>query len=135
MKAVLLLLLLLALTSATATNLLRGRSDPKTVETKKRDDLRYLFFGTSRTYGSALKNVMKERFSYLMSPDSTNVEIPDGMSPYPARCCYTMVGKSEIYDVIVLEWMPVYFETTFEFAKRLHKRFPNATLSFWISGP
>jgi len=70
---------------------------------------------------------MKGRFSYLMSPDSTNVAIPGGMSHYPARCCYTMlVGESEIYDVIVLEWPPISFGTTFELAKRLRQRFPNA---------
>ena len=125
-KAVLLLLLLFAFTTATvtATDLLRGRSDPKTVE-KKSNDLRYLFFGTSRTFGSFLPD-MKERFSYLMSPDSTNVAIPGGQSPYPARCCYTMVGESEIYDVIVLEWSAVFFKTTIELAKRLRQRFPNA---------
>ena len=125
-KAVLILLLLLAFTTATvtATDLLRGRSDPKTVE-KKSNDLRYLFFGTSRTFGSFLPD-MKERFSYLMSPDSTNVAIPGGQSPYPARCCYTMVGESEIYDVIVLEWTPIFFDTTIELAKRLRQRFPNA---------
>ena len=52
--------------------------------------------------------------------------IPGGQSPYPARCCYTMVGESEIYDVIVLEWTPIFFETTIELAKRLRQRFPNA---------
>ena len=133
MKAVLFLLLLSALTTATATDLLRGRSDPKTVETKKSDDLRYLFFGTSITFGSCLTD-MNERFSYLMSPNSTNVAIPGGQSPYPARCCYTMVGESEIYDVIVLEWSPMFFETTIELAKRLRQRFPNAyiiVLEMW----
>ena len=115
--------------------------DPKTVTQKGKEggphddssQLRFLFFGTSRTYGALLSNPSKSAFPFLLSPSATNLAINAGSSLYPSHCAASMLEDTfGAYDVIVLEFEPTkrYYPDTMKLAVRLRQRFPNALIIF-----
>lgn len=136
-----LLLLVILIKGAESTDL----SDPRSVE-YKHDALKFLFFGTSRSYGTLL--TMNERkilsFPYLLSKNATNLSIPAGTSIYPSLCVYSMIdkefGQEDAFDVIVIEFLPhppKIHAATVKLANRLKHRYPMARILFlntWLLG-
>lgn len=114
--------------------------DPKTVEEKPMgksldaySQLKFLFFGTSRTVGTMLNDPLSDAFPYLLSPNATNLAIAAGISKYPSHCAASMLKNhaEESFDVIVLEFPPHFWVYTFKLAERLRERFPNALIIFF----
>ena len=91
--------------------------------------LRYLTFGTSRTWGSGLDDRFKEAYPYLMSPDVTNLAKRATGPAYPALCTQSLVG-TRLYDVIVLEYYMDNANKIIKLAQRLRGRFPDALILF-----
>jgi hypothetical protein len=103
MLAILLVLLVVGVDSQ-----LRGAQelllDPKTVTQKgppheDYSELRFLFFGTSRTRGSGIIN--KPLFPNIVSPTATNLAISASTSLYTSHCTASMLKETTgAFDVI-----------------------------------
>lgn len=91
-------------------------------------NLRYLAFGTSRTWGAGIGRDRHHAFPWQLSRDATNLAIRASGPEYPSLCTYSMVGDS-IYDVIVLEYYSD-VGNILQLAKRLRQRFPKAIMIF-----
>ena len=103
------------------------------------EDLKFLFFGTSRTYGTLLKDRLNEAFPFLLSPHTTNLAIPGSTPTFPCKCAESMirdVGKEdEAFDVIILEFDRPFFLETVWLVHRLRQRYPKAhiiILELWL---
>jgi lysophospholipase L1-like esterase len=121
--------------------------DPKSIEVKKphlfdlEEDysrLRFLFLGTSRTFGSELgTDRLTAAFPYLISPQSVNLAIPGSTPINPLKCSYSMIQPVEnntAFDVIVLEY-DVKLHLLVDLARRLRQRYPRALIiapQMWI---
>ena len=124
--------------------------DPKSVEEKgKHDysDLKFLFLGTSRTYGALLQDRERTAFPYLLHTNATNLGIPSSSSFYPSDCVSSMLKDygDEVFDLIVLEFIGPHIQKTLKLVTRLNtqvSRYPVclsrhvavddvATCSFW----
>jgi len=94
-------------------------------------NLRLVTFGTSRGYGSGMANPATESFTGLLN--GTNLAIRASTADYPAMCTYSMVNDN-IYDVIVIEYLPQSYHLTkealVELGKRLRQRFPEALIIY-----
>jgi hypothetical protein len=111
--------------------------DPKSTEPKNVvpvapdfNNLRFLYFGTSRTFGSGLplSERTKLTFPALVSTKFTDRSVPAGSAEYPSRCLYSIMKKVEdndSYDVIVLEFHR-HFADTVTLAGRLRQRYPRS---------
>jgi hypothetical protein len=112
-------------------------SDPKSIQPKrsaaevtaaKYGQLRFLFFGTSRTYGSLLEDT-SNAFPHLVAPSNGfNLGIPGGTAHYPSMCTYSMthpVENGDAFDVIVLEY-DLDGQFVVQLAQRLRHRYPEA---------
>lgn len=96
-------------------------------------ELKFLFFGTSRTYGAMLEDRATQAFPFLLGgANALNLGIPSGGPDHPLACTYSMLleHREESFDVIVLEYQNPFFSTTLQLAKRLRQRFPNALILF-----
>lgn len=97
-------------------------------------DLKFAFFGTSRTFGTFLKDPATTAFANVLGGDNgLNLGIPSGTPDHPRTCTYSMlrerdVPEDESFDVIVLEYPRPFLQSTTGLAKRLHQRFPNALI-------
>lgn len=153
MKLLIVTLLLFLLASPSFVNgvdddsHLRGRQlltvhqDPKSVEVKMTvhvDDhpnfsnLRFLFFGTSRTWGSGMPDRLNQAFPFLLHPNSTNLAIPGGHSLYPRSCTASMLKDLDgAFDVIIMEFAAIHFQYTLQLAQRLRKRYPHSVIYFF----
>lgn len=136
--------------AADSTTSLRGgrlSPDPKSVVTKQPPDeslaasdsenfynLRFLFFGTSRTYGVMLgDDRTTSAYPFLLSKKAVNLAIPAGSPYYPLKCAFSMMEEHEngdAFDVIVLEYNNIFSGSAYELAKRLRHRYPNALILF-----
>jgi hypothetical protein len=94
--------------------------------------LRFVAFGTSRTWGSGLKD-RYDAYPFLLSPNVTNLAIRAADCEYPSLCTMSMV-QDGIFDVILIEYNHVsqdkprkHFQ---RLAMRLRHRFPNAIIIF-----
>jgi hypothetical protein len=116
---------------------LAAKLDPKSVESKSTSaiqhefsNLRFLFMGTSRSYGVHLPDRLNEAFPYLLSPKAVNLAIPGSTPPYATKCAYSMVSPVEAgdaFDVVVLEYETFLPQVLF-LAKRLRQRYPKAVI-------
>lgn len=149
-------LLALGAVHAQGVGTLRGLAlDPKTVANKEIGDgnqqqqphdysnLKFLVFGTSRAYGSGIKDRENDPFAKQLSKAALNLGIPASTSEYPSQCVSSMLSSSsappnDAFDVIILEYPndPThYFPNTIKLAQRLRQRFPEALIIFmelWI---
>lgn len=116
--------------------------DPRTVDIKDRigdsdfSNLRYLIFGTSRSNDRSVSSFSKLLSNNKDAISSRNKNLASSSSPggtvsssYASQCCYSMMGRDDdkkIYDVIILEFSPEFFDATLQLAKRLRQRFPKA---------
>ena len=91
-------------------------------------DYRVLAFGTSRTWGSGLRN-RSLAYPYLLNPNATNLAIRASGPEVPAMCTYSLVGD-EIYDVIVFEYFMQADNKLITLVRRLRQRFPKSTFVF-----
>ena len=91
-------------------------------------DLRYIAFGTSRTWGSGLDN-RRQAFPFLLSEQATNLAIRAADATTPSLCTVSLV-KNAMADVILLEYNLQATPALIRLAKRLRGRFPKATIVF-----
>lgn len=94
--------------------------------------LRFLAFGTSRTYGVGIRSPYKS-FPYLLSRNNTkNVAMKASGPQYSALCTQTMVGNDDdgLYDVILFEYNLLADDYLEILARRLRARFPHAIMIF-----
>jgi len=97
-------------------------------------NLRVLSFGTSRTWGSGMKDPQKESFPGLLNPyNNKNLALRASDANYPAMCTYTLVGNYSFpYDIITIEYEPMSASATEHamtfLAKRLRQRYPDAII-------
>ena len=75
----------------------------KLQETETHSRLRAVTFGSSRTWGAAIKD--RENLSFAGLMGAKNLAIRASGPEYPALCTYSMIGDNDIYDVIVIEYM------------------------------
>jgi hypothetical protein len=75
----------------------------KLQETETHSRFRSVTFGSSRTWGAAIKD--RENLSFAGLMGAKNLAIRASGPEYPALCTYSMIGDNDIYDVIVIEYM------------------------------
>jgi len=92
------------------------------------ENLRYLIFGTSVSWGAGLEN-RNTAYPYLLSKNVKNLALRACGPNYPSVCTESMVGE-DVYDVIVLEYMTGSQDGLYPLARRLRKRFPEAKIIF-----
>lgn len=106
-------------------------SDFQDEEYYNEKDLRLVTFGTSRGYGSGLADPAKQCFTGLLN--GTNLAIRASTADYPALCAYSML-QEEVYDVIIIEYLPQSYshtrESLTELGKRVRQRFPDALIIY-----
>jgi len=92
--------------------------------------LRYVTFGSSVTWGAAMKH-REHAYPWLLSKDTKNLALRASGPLYPAVCLQSIFdGDDSVYDVIVLEYFMRAHEGLAELAVRLRQRFPNAIIFF-----
>jgi hypothetical protein len=148
--------LFLILGSVNARELRGGSSpllvgDPKTVQDKQTGtdsrgkslqlkyrykDLKFLFFGTSRTWGPQLgEDEDRDRFTHafpsLISPNAVNLGVRGAGPLYPKRCAFSMLKDygDASFDVIVIEFW-ISGNAAIDLARRLRHRYPFALIIF-----
>ena len=94
---------------------------------------RILAFGTSRAWGSGLKD-RHNAYPFLLSPNVSNLAIRATGCEYPSLCTMSMLESDTNYDVILIEYNHVSSNSEAKhfrrLALRLRHRFPNATIIF-----
>ena len=99
-----------------------------TNERKKSSEIRYAAFGSSVSWGAALKNREEEAYIWKLSKEhGVNYAIRSSGPNYPKSCLFTMMGDEE-YDVIILEYFMHAREGLKSLAKRVRDRFPDAII-------
>jgi len=97
----------------------------------RQQDLRILSLGSSRAWGTGMDDPAKESFTGLLG--GTNKAIRASNPDYPAMCMYSMIGE-DVYDVILIEYMPQAYDGTREsllqMGRRLRQRFPDALIVY-----
>ena len=58
------------------------------------ENLKFLFFGTSRTYGQLLHDRLNEAYPFLLSPHATNLAIPGSTPTFPCMCAESMIKEA-----------------------------------------
>jgi hypothetical protein len=117
-----------------AQRLLRASSDTTALVLQHEhdvaySDLRYIAFGTSRTWGSGLKDRQKA-FPFLLSPNATNLAIRAADATTPSLCTVSMIGDTTMADVIIMEYNLQANKALVRLAKRVRQRFPKAVIIF-----
>ncbi|GFH56241.1 hypothetical protein CTEN210_12717 [Chaetoceros tenuissimus] len=111
-----------------------GEKGEKIIPKRKRKtkrDIKYTAFGSSHTWGAALKNRDEETYiKQLAKPyfeNGVNNGIRSAGPSYPANCLYSIIGE-EIFDVIVLEFYMHAEEGLKQLAIRIRERFTDAII-------
>jgi len=99
---------------------------------KKPSTIRYAAWGSSVTWGAALKQRETSAYPWVLSQDATNFAIRAGGPQFPAACTSTMIG-TEVFDVIVLEYYMMAKSGLQTLARRMRERFPDALLIFMVN--
>lgn len=84
------------------------------------ENLRYVAFGTSVTYGSTVTK--NETYMHLLSPTSKNLAMRASDPSYPSICTQSMIGDKK-FDVIIVEYERRYEMGLANLVKRLRERF------------
>jgi hypothetical protein len=110
------------------------------------NELRYLTFGSSNTWGAGLEEPTVEAYPYLLSTRVHNAGIKasrtsgsndNSSNAVLAAACTQSIVQDAVYDVVVLEYAMI-DEAVVLLAQRLRQRFPHATLIWlrlWQSSP
>jgi len=94
------------------------------------NNLKFITFGGSRSYGVGLTNPADSSFSALLN-NANNKAIRNSTPEYSAMCLYSMVGEYHLYDVIVVEFLREHATgAMMDLGLRLRYRFPHAILIF-----
>jgi len=97
----------------------------------REQDLRIVSLGSSRAWGTGMDDPAKESFTGLLG--GVNKAIRASNPDYPAMCMYSMIGD-DVYDVILIEYMPQAYDGTREsllqMGRRLRQRFPDALIVY-----
>ena len=100
----------------------------KGLRTTNSNEVRYLAFGGSSTWGIGLKNPNRDAYPYLLSPVAHNAAVRSGGYSLAAACTQTIV-QDDVYDVILIEFT-LFDDSIAALSKRLRERFPSATILF-----
>ena len=100
----------------------------KTLISAPSNEVRYLAFGGSSTWGDGLKHPNHEGYPYLLSLNAHNAAVKSGGFSLAAACTQTIV-QEDPYDVIVIEFS-LFDDSIAALAERLRERFPAATILF-----
>ena len=92
------------------------------------NEVRYLAFGGSSTWGGGLRYPNRESYPYLLSPAAHNAAVRSGSYSLAAACTQTIV-QDDIYDVVLIEFT-VFDDSIAVLARRLRERFPSASILF-----
>jgi len=92
------------------------------------NEVRYLAFGGSSTWGSGLKHPNSESYPYLLSTAAHNAAVRSGKYTLAAACTQTIV-QDDVYDVILIEFS-VFDDSIAVLTRRLRARFPSASIFF-----
>jgi hypothetical protein len=91
------------------------------------EDLRYVAFGSSTTWGMGLDDVNLS-YPFQLSSEARNAASRMGGAALAAACTETIVGD-DVFDVITIEFARL-DDSHMILAKRLRRRFPKAILLF-----
>jgi len=115
-------------------------SQGRRTQEKNPQEIRYVAFGTSSTWGAGVDGINRETDVYpkLLSPNAVNLAIRASGPGAPAMCIKTMLesaGPDAIYDVIMIEYyhrmlLEVDIDALYTALQRLRKRFPDALIVF-----
>lgn len=92
------------------------------------NEVRYLAFGGSSTWGSGLRHPNRESYPYLLSASAHNAAVRSGSYSLAAACTQTIV-QDDLYDVVLIEFT-VFDDSIAVLARRLRERFPAASILF-----
>lgn len=95
--------------------------------------LRGLYFGTSRTWGTGLETERTHAYPYMVSLSTTNLAIRGSGPQYPYLCFESMIGEDARFDFVVFEYYGILQGTEarlVDLGKRVRARFPDATMIF-----
>ena len=94
---------------------------------KVQEELRYIAFGSSTTWGVGLDD-FRQAYPYQLSPKVRNAASRMGGAALAAACTETIVGEDG-FDVVTIEF--VHFDKShLILARRLRRRFPNVVILF-----
>jgi len=101
-------------------------------------EIRYVAFGTSTTWGAGLLNPETDTYPKLLSPNAVNLAIRASGPGSLAMCMMTMLehaAPDAMYDVILIEYYhrtrdEVDINPFYNAVARLRKRFPDALIVF-----
>jgi len=115
---------------------LRKLKDTTTTNTNTlSSSLRFLSFGSSRTYGAGLKEDVRDKLSYPALLNGTNMAIAGSVPEYPAMCLFSMISsdrnEDQVYDVITIEFLRNHESgALIDLGMRLRSRYPHAVIIF-----
>ena len=92
------------------------------------NEVRYLTFGGSSTWGSGLKHPNRDAYPYLLSPAAHNAAVRSERYALAAACTQTIV-QDDVYDVILIEFT-LFDDSIAVLGRRLRERFPSASIFF-----
>jgi hypothetical protein len=97
-------------------------------EAAEPEQIRYISFGSSSTWGEGLQDPLTASYPYRLSPQANNAASRVGGSAISAACTQSVVGNS-VYDVVTIEF------TEFDYslavlAQRIRQRLPAASIIF-----
>jgi hypothetical protein len=94
----------------------------------KSDQIRYISFGSSSTWGEGLQDPMTTSYPYLLSPQAHNAASRVGGSAMSAACTQSIVGNS-VYDAVTIEFTQ-FDDSLTVLAQRIRQRLPAASIIF-----
>jgi hypothetical protein len=92
------------------------------------DQIRYISFGSSSTWGEGLQDPLSASYPYRLSPQAHNAASRVGGSAISAACTQSIVGNS-VYDVVTIEFTE-FDDSLTVLAQRIRQRLPAASIIF-----
>jgi hypothetical protein len=94
----------------------------------KADQIRYISFGSSSTWGEGLQDPLTASYPYRLSPQAHNAASRVGGSTMSAACTQSIVGDS-VYDAVTIEFTE-FDDSLIVLAQRIRQRLPAASIIF-----
>jgi hypothetical protein len=92
------------------------------------DQIRYISFGSSSTWGEGLQDPLTASYPYRLSPQAHNAASRVGGSAMSAACTQSIVGDS-VYDAVTIEFSE-FDDSLIVLAQRIRQRLPAASIIF-----
>jgi hypothetical protein len=92
------------------------------------DQIRYISFGSSSTWGEGLQDPLTASYPYRLSPQAHNAASRVGGSAMSAACTQSIVGDS-VYDAVTIEFTE-FDDSLIVLAQRIRQRLPAASIIF-----